>query len=639
MSAAESLDVILEGWRSGLAPDPVLTVSEWADLHRFLDTTTSSKTGQWRTSKTPYLREIQDSLGPLEECERVVFMKGSQIGATEAGQNWVGFSIDIAPGPILFVRPSRVEAQNYSKQRIAPMIRLSPRLGELVSAETSRASGNTILIKEFRSGYLAMVGANSPASLASMPARYLFADEIDRWPGSLRGEGDPLSIARRALATFVGVRKEFLCSTPTVKGFSRIEREFKRSDQRYYFLPCPKCRHDAPIFWQEARAPKALRDSRPFVVSWPKDKPAEARLRCGKCGRLLGDEFRTQMLAGGGWNATAKSDVRGFHLSALYAPVGLGYSIGQLAEQFIAATKEGRDELQPFVNTKLGETWEEPGDAIETEPLLRRLEVYDAEVPMGAMLLTAGVDVQDDRLEIEVVGWGRKDESWSIDCQIFHGEPDAPEVWRELDDYLDRTFEHESGAKLRIGTTFIDSGAFTQNVYEFCFPRRIRGVYACKGQGSSDRSRRKNDIPIATPSKKTFGKHKRPLRLWIIGTDEAKRVFYGRLRRQTPGPGYCHFPRLEIYDEEFFKQLTAEKRVPVEGGYVWAPIRKRNEKLDCRVYATGAREIRTPQWDVLERRLKAAAARDDERQDEEKKPTTKKRRRSTSWVNRGRGRR
>ncbi|GIX11631.1 phage terminase large subunit family protein [Elioraea sp.] len=394
---------ILQAWRDGMMPEPALLVSEWADRHRLLGSRGSAEPGPWRTARTPYLREIMDALSPAHPARRVVFMKGAQVGGTECGNNWIGYVIHHAPGPMLVVQPTTELAKRFSDQRIDPLVEETPAIRERVAPARSRDSGNRQLSKEFPGGQLVMTGANSAVGLRSMSARFLFLDEIDAYPGDVEGEGDPIALAEARARTFGWRRKVFLVSTPTIAGLSRIEREYLATDQRRYFVPCPHC-----------QAMQWLRFER---LVWDERHPETARYLCEACDGAIGEQHKAAMLAAGEWRPTAEpSDPHaiGFHISALYSPPGwMPWS--EIARLWLAAQGDDRA-IKTFRNTVLGETWQEAGEAPDWQRLYDRREHWPpGTVPMGGLLLTAGVDVQRDRLEASVWAWGRGLESWFVD--------------------------------------------------------------------------------------------------------------------------------------------------------------------------------------------------------------------------------
>jgi phage terminase large subunit GpA-like protein len=386
----EGAEDILRTWRRGMRPDPDLTVSEWADQHRWLSSRASAEPGRYRTARTPYLREIMDALSPRHMAQRISFMKAAQVGATEAGNNWIGFVIHHAPGPMLAVLPTVEMAKGTSRGRIDPLIADSPALRERVNPARSRDAGNTMLSKEFAGGILIMTGANSAVGLRSTPARYIFLDEVDAYPASADEEGDPVSLAEARSLTFAHRRKVFLVSTPTIRGLSRIEREYEANDQRRFFVPCPHCRQFQWLKFERLR--------------WEKGRPEAAEYHCEGCERPIAEHHKTAMLEAGEWRATATAadpGTVGYHLSALYSPVGW-LSWERIVRSWEAA--QGSDEaIRAFKNTILGETWVESGEAPDWSRLYDRREAWKPGiVPTGGLFLTAGADVQKDRIEVDV---------------------------------------------------------------------------------------------------------------------------------------------------------------------------------------------------------------------------------------------
>jgi phage terminase large subunit GpA-like protein len=577
-TSAESL--YLEAAIAGLRPDPLLSVSEWADEHRILSSRASAEPGIWRTARTPYLREIMDCLSPAVRWERIVFMKGAQIGATEAGNNWIGYVIHKCPGPMMAVQPTTDMAKRLSKQRIDPLIEDSPELRARVSDPRARDAGNTMLAKEFPGGILVMTGANSAVGLRSMPVRFLFLDEVDGYPSDIDGEGDPVNLAIARTRTFPR-RKIFIPSTPSLRGVSRIESLFEESDQRYYLLPCPHCMDSQPLLFEQMR--------------WAKGKPRNAKYHCRACGKVIEEHAKTWMLERGAWKPSTAGDERtaGFHLSSLYSPLGW-YSWADAAEQYEKAGRSATS-LQVFWNTVLGLPWAEAGETPEAHRLYERRESYPiGRVPVGAGALTAGVDVQARRLEVEILAWGPHRESWSIDYRVFEGDTSQPDVWKHLTALLDEWFPCQTGGKLQIMKIAVDSGFNTMAVYNWARLVNSSRVMVVKGEsratallGSS------SAIEVGPQGQRVrFG-----IRLWPVNTGIAKEELYRWLRLPAPQieageaypPGYCHFPEYALM---FFEQLCAEKLMTrVVHGYqkrYWQQIQERNEALDCRIYARAA---------------------------------------------------
>lgn len=494
---------------------------------------------------------------------------------TEAGNNWLGFVMHHTPGPILVLRPTVDEARRFSRQRIDPMIATTPVLSGLVKESRSRDGGNSMLIKEFPGGILFLTGSNSATGVKSMPIRCLFCDEVDEYPGDVDGQGDPIALAeKRTTGPTYSRRKVFLVSTPTIKGLSRIEREFLASDQRRYFVPCPECGAFDWIRWENIR--------------WNEGDPKSAALACVACGSLIEERFKTQMLARGEWRPTAPGDgtTIGFHLSSLYSPLGWLPWSAAVAE-FIAA-KENPMMLKNWINSVLGETWEERGETVEPEGLLARAERYAADVPKGVGVLVASVDVQGDRLECAVKGYGAGEESWLIAFSQFHGDPGREQVWLDLDRFLRQEFTHESGQHVPITCVAVDSGGHhSEQVYRFCRARLERRVFAVRGGAEHGKP------VVGRPS----DNNRYHAKLFTLCVDTAKETIYSRLRIGSPGPGYCHFP--EWTDAEYVAQLTAEKAIRKwvkNRGTVreWIKIRERNEALDLEVYCLAALYILGP---------------------------------------------
>jgi phage terminase large subunit GpA-like protein len=495
-------------------------------------------------------------------------MKGGQIGGTEVGLNWIGYSIDQSPVPFLIVQPTVETAKRLSRQRISSLIELSPVLKDLVRPSRSRDSGNTLLSKEFQGGVLVITGASSAVGLRSMPVCNLFMDEIDGYLADVDGEGDPVDLALQRTTNFPN-RKLFFVSTPTIKGFSRIEDAYKESDQRRYWVPCPECSVKQVLMWEHIR--------------WPEGQRHLAFYQCEHCGASIQDYQKGWMLEGGVWiPENPGSPIAGFHLSSLYSPHGWA-SWGDIAVQHGQVYRDPV-RLKVWVNTKLGETWEESAEQLDGNDLMERRERFGLMLPSGIVVLTAGVDVQDDRIEMEVVGWGRDEESWSVDYRVLWGDPSGPAVWQELEKTLSRPFPHSlQVSDLYIRASAIDTGGHhTLQAYAFCRTRQERRVWAIKGRGGMG-------VPIWPRRSSRNNKGKVPL--FIVGVDSCKESIYARLRLKEPGPGYCHFPLDR--DAEWFRQLTAEKiTTRYHKGH---PIREwikkshdRNEALDARVYSLAA---------------------------------------------------
>jgi phage terminase large subunit GpA-like protein len=549
------------------APPPTLTVSQWADQYRKLSSESAAEPGQWRTDRAPYQRGIMDAVRDPVVAE-VVVQKAAQVGWTEIINNVIGFHIHQEPAPILLLQPTLEMAEAWSKDRLAPMIRDTPVLRGRIADPRSRDSGNTLLHKRFLGGHLTIIGANSPAGLAMRPIRILLCDEVDRFPTSAGTEGDPIDLARRRTATFRN-RKILIGSTPTVKGSSRIEAAFEQSDQRYYFCPCPGCGHFQRLMWAQVR--------------WPEGRPELAVYVCVNCGLEIEEAGKLQMLLGGEWRASRPSrGIAGFHLSALYST---WTSWREMVSEFLRA-KRFPETLQTWINTALGETWEDQGETLDSSKLANRRETYTASaIPSGVVLLTAGTDVQDDRLETTVWGWGADEQGWRVEHIVSRGDPGQGQLWADHDEILRRRYRTDEGRELVIEACCVDSGGhFTEQVYRYCARRKRNRVWAIKGVGGPGR--------LVWPRRPGRGT-KVAVDVWPIGVDTIKEIIYGRLRKVIePGPGFVHFDATT--DEEWFEQLTSETVVFRQhlGRRLrtWKPKNTgiRQEGLDCTVYGYAA---------------------------------------------------
>jgi phage terminase large subunit GpA-like protein len=584
----DGAEELAQAWRDGLLPDPALTVSEWADQHRVLSPRASAEPGRYRTDRTPYIREIVDALSPMHPVRRIVVMKSAQVGFTEGGNNWIGYVIHHAPGPMLAVQPTVELAKRFSRQRIEPLIAESPALRERVKPARSRDAGNTVLSKEFPAGLLVITGANSAVGLRSMPARYLFLDEVDAYPPSADEEGDPVALAEARTRTFSWRSKVLLGSTPTIHGLSRIEREYEATDQRRYFVPCPHCGEMQWLKFERLR--------------WDKGKPETAHYECASCDGRIEEHHKTAMLEAGEWRPSAEGHdpgTIGFHISALYSPVGW-FSWENIARLWEAATTD--EAKRSFKNSVLGETWIETGEAPDWQRLYERRETWQiGTVPRGGLFLTAGADVQKDRIEVDIWAWGRGLESWLVDHIAVEGGPEHAETWEELSDLLGRTWPHAHGAQLGLAKLAIDTGYESPAVYAWARRTGHAQVAPIKGVEGFNRA-----APVIGPTHVdvTEGgkKLRRGARLWTVAVSTFKSETYRYLRLSTPTDeeiaagakcpaGYVHLPNGT--EAEWLKQLVGEQLVTVKtkrgfSRLEWQKLRERNEALDCRVYARAA---------------------------------------------------
>ena len=579
-------------------PPALQTVSEWADANRVLVSESSSEPGRWRTDRAPYQRGIMDAFTQVG-IWKIVIMASAQTGKTEIELNMMGRAIDVDPGPMLFIQPTDGFAEDFSKRRVAPMIRACPRLKRKVYEAKSRDAGNTIGMKTFPGGSVAFTGANSPTELAGRPVRYVFCDEIDRFPASAGTEGNPLKLAERRTETFrERGRKMVLTSTPTVKGTSEIEKNYLQGTQEEWHTECPHCHNFSFIKFDQIK----------FDKEEYKDEAGErnyhvrnVRWKCPVCERETG-EYDTKRCPAK-WVSknpeAVEAGVRSFRLSAFMSPWS---DWKDICRSFLNA-HDDPELLKVFVNTMLGETWEVRDRSGVPEQLYARREKYDAEVPDGVLVLTMGVDTQDNRLEYEIVGWDRDEQSWGISRGVIPGIPDTKSVWEEIDALMDRQWRTPGGMSLKVMAAFVDSGGhYTQDVYRACAERFVNGrkIFAIKGDDGQDKdyvSMMKKSGPIKSPK-------------FVIGVDSGKTAIMSSTAVETPGARYMHFPRdYEAgYDMEFFRGLISEKMVIHRRGgkavMAWEKTYERNEPLDCRNYARAAYKYFRWPFDKIEGRLK-----------------------------------
>jgi phage terminase large subunit GpA-like protein len=610
---------------SGLESPEEISVSEWADRHRVLSKSTSAEPTRWSTTRTPYLREIMNVLSASDPTQQVVFMKPTQIGGTEAGNNWIGTIIDQAGGPTMIVLPTTSAAKKSSKTRITPMIQDTPCLRGKVREAKSRGSGNTTLLKEFDGGVLIFAGSNSATDLKSSPVRNLFLDEIEEYPSDVDGQGDPEELAQKRTDTFPR-RKIFKVSSPTIVD-GRIHRAYRASDQRLYNVPCPHCGRLQALRWAqmrwETRKVWEIVDKDGVIspatatTSGAKERDTgelqDVWYECEQCNARIDEHHKPEMLAGGQWIAQNPGPDRaaGFKISALYSPIGW-VSWRQVVLAWLEAGRDASGvKIKTFTNTVLGEAYEEQGEVVDEHILKRRIEGYRlSQVPKKCLLLTAGVDVQGDRLECYVWGFGRDEETWLIDRHIIYGPPAEARVWTELEDVLAKVYNHESGSTLRITAMAIDAsdGNTTHAVRNFARKwAPSNRVLAVKGQAISGKP------IIGRPTFQDVSHRgqiiKDGVRLWPVGADTAKGWIYGHLRITSLGAGFVHLPA--GLPDEFFTQLTSERRVTryIRGRpqSEWTLERgRRNEALDCAVYALAAAYyagLTRVNWDAMERQV------------------------------------
>lgn len=575
-------------------PPPNLSVSEWADLNRVLPAESSPEAGRWRTSRTPYLREPMDKFfDPM--YDEHVWMFGSQLGKTEGMLNICGYIVDMKPSPVLTVQPTIDMGKQYSNDRLTPTIRDSKTLSEKIDIR-SRRTGNNILYKSFAGGYIAIAGANSAASLASRPVRYVLADEIDRYPASVGEEGDPVRLAEARTANYDDSGM-LLTSTPTNKNASRIEAAYEGSQQYEYYVPCPHCGSRQTLKWKNRVIPQD-KDG-----NYLTDKIFFA---CEENGCEIHEQHKQEMLSKGEWRLVKSGPIKrrvGYRINSIYSP---WLRWRKLAELFVEAREEP-DLLKTFVNTKLAETWE-----LRTQAGLQllpssRCEDYDLEsLNPRILFVTCAIDKQRDRLEILTQGWGEKRERWNLETHVIWGDTSALAVYDELDSWLKNKTYKVGSRELSIAITGIDSGDDPQPVYDFVKPRQGRRVFALKGSS-------KYYTAIANKGNQV-GRQR--VTLFEIGTDTAKdQILYSSLQLPKPDSddvyaGYIHFPK--DWEQELFDQLSMSEYRRKNTGvdrlgrkkritrlYEYEKLRERNEQLDLHVYNLALYYILNPDIDVL----------------------------------------
>lgn len=606
---AKKLNIAIGAAIRNFKPPEDLTVSEWADKYRRLSPENSAEAGPWRTTRTPYLQEVMDCFTD-PKVRDIVMVAASQVGKSECILNCIGYIIDQDPGSILFVQPTLDDAKKFSRLRVAPMIRDSKKLKAKVADIKSKDSGNTILQKSFPGGMLTITGSNSASALASTPARYIFGDERDRWAVSAGTEGDPWELAKARQATFYNA-KAIEVSTPTIKGASNIENGFYKGTQERWCHQCPECGEYSDIVFDRIRFEHSvtkIRGKKIYSINGP------INYICPHCGCISTEEvMRKQPAKWIAANPDAYNDgVRSFWLNAFSSP---WTPWEKICKKFLQA-KDDPEALKVVYNTLLGELWEDRGDLADEETMMNRREDYGinadgspVEVPEGVLVLTCGVDTQDNRLEYEVVGHGHYGETWGIRKGYIMGKPDTAEVWQQLDDVIDHVYKFKDSERgLKISITCVDSGGhYTQNVYEACRARKNKRVFAIKGKGG-------DGIPFVTPPSKVPIRDNKKITCWLytLGVDAGKASIMSALKVQEPGPKYCHFPRGEYYgyDTYYFNGLLSEKLELTKTNrgqkWVWVKIpgHTRNEALDCRDYAMAGFKIIDPDTMAVEQRLR-----------------------------------
>ena len=601
-------------YAEALCPPPVMAMDTWADDRRRLPAVASPEPGKWRTDRVPFMREIMQALSAESVVEDVSLKKGTQISGTELGLNLIFYTVDHDPASIMVVVPTLKLAQKFSNIRLQPAIEIMPSLLEKFADRKSRDSGNTILEKSFDGGVLLLVGSESSSDLKSVPICILIMDEVDEYPLNLAGQGDTEALAIKRTQNYKSRRKIYRNSTPTLEGSSRIDRSFIKGDQRYYYLKCPHCGERQHLVWKNIRWNKDLPAAQ---------QPASAYYACKHNGCSIEEHHKTKMLAEGKWiphNPSAPESRRSYHINSLYSPLGW-YSWAEAVQDWLDAQGDV-EKLITFTNTVLAECWKDSVNDVSAAMLQGKAESYArGVVPRGALKLLGSVDIQKDRIEAFVYGVGRGEEQWFVDYEVFYGDPGIPckkqktdpdSPWDELDDWLQKPWQHELGAVMKVESYAVDTGYLAHDVYNYVRSHQREKAVAIKGA-------KQHDAPlIGRPKKMDINILGRVIKngvdLYSVGTQGAKTTVYNRYQREeTSGPGTIHFP--DWLPFEIFEQLTAERlhRKYVNGYavYAWAKVSSasRNEATDCIVYIQaliqkiGLHRYSKARWDTIEQGL------------------------------------
>ena len=576
-----------------LSPPPKLNLVDWANEYRYLPDN-SAEAGRWKTDRVEVSREPMLSVSS-PEIQEVTIMSCIQLMKTELMLNTALYYMHQEPSPIMYIAPKKEIAEAWSKERLVKSVNATPVVADIFSGNR-RGEGNTITQKQYKGGQISIVSARNPDDLAMRACRILLFDECDKYEKNVGGtatgggEGDPIAIAWGRATTYGKRAKKITACSPTVQGKSRIEEEYNNSDMRVFYQPCPHCNHAKVLNWTDVHIPKNEKGN--FVHE-------KAEIICVGCGAAWNESDRKKSIRKGYWVAT-KPEVtwhHGYKVSSIASPFT---SIIMLAKEFVDA-QDNPERLKAFYNTRMAETWKEVGEQPDWSRMYERREDYETcIVPDGALLLTCGIDMGGKGLHYEVVAWGRKKISWSIDKGFINGRIEDDDTAEELTQFLDRTYKNSKGIEVPLMKTCIDSSWNTQSAYAFCRSYGSSSVVPIKGDKEGGLK-----TAIGTPTHVDVminGKRaSRGLMMWMVGVSVIKEQVYRWFNAKKPSDeqleqgreyptGYCHFP---MWDEEFFKQLTAEQYLRLTDArgfhkYVWEKLRKDNHYLDCRVYARAA---------------------------------------------------
>ncbi len=579
----------IDGFARGLKPDPYLFIDEWADRFRKLPKGASAEAGQYRTDRMPYLRPLMRALSPQSKFQQIKAIKGTQLGFSEAGLNAAMYYMDIVPTSQLTILPTESLTKGHSTKKLTPSLRDMPHLANKIKPGKTKDDIGELFDKTYDGGSLKLAWSFSPANFRSLSCRFVSMDDVDGFPLNIEGEGSPLDLGKKRTDAFGVLRKIYINSTPTKEGESNIEEEFADSDQRHYYMPCPSC--TPREIELQTRENMVLFEKDNFVFDYDKETYTllgDVQFCCPHCGTLTPESKKTWMMSA----ASGARDIPhneghihfGIRVPSYYSPVGF-LSWNDIFREMLSAKKLMKTgdnrKMKTWVNTRDAKVWEEQSTSVNVDNLPARKEEYGAEVPEGVLVLSAGVDTQDDRFEVETVGYGKDGETWSIDYEIINGDPNTPEARAALAAYLNKTFVCHDGATMKIYAKGVDTGGHRQKaVYAFCKPRFVQRVYALKGSST---------VNAPFINKRASKNKKTGTNLFLIGVNVGKDEIYANLEITEEGPNYMHFPNKPAYSDEYFKQLTAEKRDKKTG--IWTKKRHRNEAVDCRNYANASLQL------------------------------------------------
>lgn len=579
----------IKGFVNGIAPDQYMYIDEWADKYRVLPKGASAEAGKYSTERMPYLKGLMRAMSPQSRYQQAKAIKGTQLGFSEAGINMSLYYMDIVPTSQLTILPTETLAKSFSTKKLTPSLRAMKHLAKKIKQGKTKDDIGETFDKEYPGGSNKIVWSFSPANYRSLSCRFVNMDDVDGFPLEIGEEGSPLDLGKKRADGFGLLKKIYINSTPTTEGESNIEVEFEDSDQRHYYMPCPECTPKDNLLQNKDNM--VLFEKEHFIFDYNKETYeliGDVHFSCPHCGSLIPEYKKTWMMAEkNGAKEIAHNEGHihyGIRVPSYYSPIGF-LSWNDIFREFLEAKKEMNRgsvrKMKTWVNTRDAKVWKEEVESVNVDNLADRKETYKSEVPEGVLVLAAGVDTQNDRFEVEVVGYGKNGETWSIDYQIIQGDPNTPEARDALAAYLNKTFLCHDGSRMKIYSKGVDTGGHrTKAAYKFCKPRYKQRVYALKGASSAT-------APFI--NKRASKNNSEKINLFLIGVNAGKDEIYANLEIDEPGPNYMHFPDKPEYTDEYFKQLTAEKRNKRTG--IWENKRKRNEAVDCRNYSNASLQL------------------------------------------------